>query len=306
MNYEYQAVDISRWQGTWRDPSRLRASGVDFLYMRGTNGTRVDSRVREYAKIARSIDMPFGIYCFFRPKHDPIAQARFLVDLHNELGCTLVPQLDIEHTDGLNRDEVTHRVVLFVNEVDRLIGKKALIYSAAWWWNPSMHPNQIDYTDRPLWVARYVSRSQTPPFDAARWADWAAKFNKQPALPQDWPEAGAWQFSADGNGMGKPMGFSSSALDLNVVTADFYRQVSLKPIPAPKPAPVQRRAIRRGSKGALVVELQTRLKALGFYRWRADGKFGPFTERAVRNYQRSRGLVVDGWVGNQTWRSLDS
>lgn len=32
--------------------------------------------------------------------------------------------------------------------------------------------------------------------------------------------------------------------------------------------------------------------------------FGSRTEEAVRNYQRSRGLAVDGIVGCNTWRSL--
>lgn len=32
-----------------------------------------------------------------------------------------------------------------------------------------------------------------------------------------------------------------------------------------------------------------------------DGKFGPETEAAVRDYQSGRGVTVDGVVGDQTW-----
>ena len=35
-----------------------------------------------------------------------------------------------------------------------------------------------------------------------------------------------------------------------------------------------------------------------------DGIFGPATQNAVREYQRTRGLAVDGIVGCNTWRSL--
>ena len=35
-----------------------------------------------------------------------------------------------------------------------------------------------------------------------------------------------------------------------------------------------------------------------------DGTFGSVTEAAVRDYQSSRGLFVDGYVGEKTWSAL--
>jgi N-acetylmuramoyl-L-alanine amidase len=64
--------------------------------------------------------------------------------------------------------------------------------------------------------------------------------------------------------------------------------------------------IRRGHRGAAVVDVQNRLVALGFD-VDADergGTFGPATEAAVRAFQQARGLVADGMVGPETWREL--
>ena len=62
--------------------------------------------------------------------------------------------------------------------------------------------------------------------------------------------------------------------------------------------------IRQGSRGNYVCIAQDDLNTLGYRTGGLDGVFGPQTDTAVRNYQRSRGLAVDGIIGCNTWRSL--
>jgi peptidoglycan hydrolase-like protein with peptidoglycan-binding domain len=50
--------------------------------------------------------------------------------------------------------------------------------------------------------------------------------------------------------------------------------------------------------------LQERLSASGFDAGRADGVFGPRTERALRDFQRSQGLRADGVAGRRTFSAL--
>jgi uncharacterized protein (TIGR02594 family) len=67
--------------------------------------------------------------------------------------------------------------------------------------------------------------------------------------------------------------------------------------------PVEDRpTLERGDAGPDVIDLQTMLPR--FPVSDIDGDFGPQTEQAVINYQRSRGLGVDGVVGQETWQAL--
>ena len=59
--------------------------------------------------------------------------------------------------------------------------------------------------------------------------------------------------------------------------------------------------LRMGSSGPDVEQLQEVLAERGFYNGTVDGDFGPGTERAVKAFQRSEGLVVDGLVGERTF-----
>lgn len=64
-----------------------------------------------------------------------------------------------------------------------------------------------------------------------------------------------------------------------------------------------RTIIRPGSKGKDVTYLQQLLNKKG-YSLKVDGDFGPRTEDAVRRFQKSRRLTVDGIVGPATWNAL--
>ena len=74
--------------------------------------------------------------------------------------------------------------------------------------------------------------------------------------------------------------------------------------------------IANGSSGSLVASLQSELNSL--YSKKAfpnspynfhpplakDGQFGPLTENAVKDFQKKKGLTVDGVVGPHTWHAL--
>lgn len=62
--------------------------------------------------------------------------------------------------------------------------------------------------------------------------------------------------------------------------------------------------IKRGSLSVYVLIAQDDLNTLGFGAGSLDGIFGNSTYNAVVRYQASRGLIADGIIGCNTWRSL--
>jgi peptidoglycan hydrolase-like protein with peptidoglycan-binding domain len=77
-----------------------------------------------------------------------------------------------------------------------------------------------------------------------------------------------------------------------------------RPVPVRHPASVRRRAtpsapvLRLGAAGGSVTTLQRLLPVA------KDGRYGPATQAAVRDFQRRSHLTVDGVAGAQTWHAL--
>jgi peptidoglycan hydrolase-like protein with peptidoglycan-binding domain len=63
--------------------------------------------------------------------------------------------------------------------------------------------------------------------------------------------------------------------------------------------------LKRGAAEPAVRDLQEALKALGHDPGPVDGVFGAKTESAVKAFQQSREITVDGIVGRVTWINID-
>ena len=67
---------------------------------------------------------------------------------------------------------------------------------------------------------------------------------------------------------------------------------------------VEAASYKKGSSGAMVTQIQTKLKSWGYYTGTVDGAYGSGTERAVRAFQQKNGLTVDGKAGDQTLAAM--
>ncbi len=222
-------IDVSKWQGTinW---STMKNSGVDAVYMRAYQGLTKDVRLDEYSSGAKSVELPFGLYIYWRPGHDFNQQITQFIDTHRDLGASLIPMLDIEHQDDKSPEEIGRQVNTAVVKIEELLGVTPVIYTAAWFWNPKVSEANVGRC--PLWLARY-STPNPPPFFPADWGNYAIRY-KQPQIPKGWSTWDAWQFSADGNHAGKTYGASSSHLDLNIMREESWIKFLVnKPMPEP-------------------------------------------------------------------------
>jgi murein L,D-transpeptidase YcbB/YkuD len=68
-----------------------------------------------------------------------------------------------------------------------------------------------------------------------------------------------------------------------------------EPVQLPVPGPAAK---------PTALEIQTALKNANVYSGEIDGKIGPQTKEAIREFQRVNGLQVDGKVGPKTWAVL--
>ena len=64
---------------------------------------------------------------------------------------------------------------------------------------------------------------------------------------------------------------------------------------------VEAASYKKGSSGAVVTQIQTKLKSWGYYTGTVDGIYGSGTERAVRAFQQKNGLTVDGKAGGEPY-----
>lgn len=64
--------------------------------------------------------------------------------------------------------------------------------------------------------------------------------------------------------------------------------------------------IKLGARGEAVKDAQRLLNAKGYDCGAVDGIFGKKTDAAVRLFQNANGLIVDGIIGEKTWKALKS
>lgn len=134
------------------------------------------------------------------------------------------------------------------------------------------------------------------------WEIWAGHLKSQPL-----------KGFATGAGFYDPMAFTKAAIEWEKVHADAplatpeTAPVSVMPAHSVEVAPAETSAtvpvfkpIKVGSKGADVKKVQAKVGV------KADGVFGPLTEKAVKAWQTKNGLVATGVINEADWLKVSA
>ena len=131
-----EGIDVSKWCGDI-DWDQVAATGLEFAIIRVSDGLNYyDYKFTYNWAEARRVGITRGVYQYFRPSQDPIAQANLLI---TEVGALetgdLPPVIDVETSDGQSTSTVVTKVQQWLDHVEAGLGVTPIIYTSPGLWN---------------------------------------------------------------------------------------------------------------------------------------------------------------------------
>lgn len=241
-----------------------------------TGRIAADSKFKKYAKECKRIGLPFGIYFMSQAINEAegIEEAIYTVKLAKEYGATLPLIIDSEdgdgtakvvRADGLSKSVRTSVVKAFCDKVNEL-GYVGGIYASESWFTSRLNYNEL--TKYYIWVADYGKNTGVKNSTIA-----LSKYDLH-------------QYTSRGSikGVSGNVDLSEVHTGVNEPAEDSEEVYDMK-------------TIRKGSKGKAVKLWQIIVGVT------PDGDFGSKTDKATREFQKAKGLTIDGIVGKNSWKA---
>lgn len=150
----YNGIDVSEYQG-YINYSLVKNAGIDVVYIRTSEGTNfVDPYFRENYNNAKSAGLKVGFYHYVtsRSVEEAVVEADYFASVINGTSPDCLLAMDFEYFGGLSNSKVNSIAQAFMQRIEEVTGKKAIVYSDAY--NAG---NVFDSTlsSYPLWIAEY-------------------------------------------------------------------------------------------------------------------------------------------------------
>ena len=157
-----EGLDVSAYQARvdWR---AVAHSGRHFGIARVSDGVHhLDGRFAANWAGMHAAGLVRGVYQFFRPAQDPIAQADLLVRAVGRLGKGDLPAvLDVEVTSGMHSAAIVDGIRRWTAHVERGTGKRPTIYTSPGFWAGVEGTGEFGADG--LWVAHWYVRCPSVP-----------------------------------------------------------------------------------------------------------------------------------------------
>jgi len=272
-----QGIDIAASEGKGANWSIAKTvAHLRFVGLRCAYGTTPDAGYKAYVAQLDAAHVPHFPYLYNRWNvSTPEAQAHAALDAaygsaspnwHSFPLC-----IDVEgDRNGLSADQAYAWLLEVYKTIKASIGVEPLIYSSQVYWEDpagmNNHPAP-ELAQCPFWAKFW----QWPPESPAVYDPAIVDRLAIPPWPSQFLACPLQQFAGDARGY--PGLLSTCDSDRILV-------------------------VQQGASGTTVRWIQQRVGA------DVDGDFGPKTKQKVMTFQASRGLVVDGIVGLDTWQAL--
>lgn len=180
---KYNGIDVSQWHGSI-DFEAVRHEGISAVYIRSSEGSDyIDPYFEQNYRGAKNAGFKIGFYHFVTARSVSQAkyQAAFFVAAVSGKEFEGRLAADFEDLNGLTNAEVNLIALEFLDEVERLSGKEAVIYSDAYNARETLDGRLTKY---PLWL--YENSFRQPSADIS-WSSWVGWHNddssKVPGIP---------------------------------------------------------------------------------------------------------------------------
>jgi MYXO-CTERM domain-containing protein len=201
-------IDVSYYQPTI-DWNAVAADGIIFAFIRVSDGDPAtggtyDTSFQSHWAGAQAAGILRGVYQYFRPSDDPIAQADLLI---SEIGGAMTPGdlppvLDAEADDGRTPAQVAAAYTEWLNRIETVLGVTPIIYTGKYFWQDNV--GSTAFSSYPLWHAAYPG-TWTP--------------SSCPNIADQWSEWAFWQYSSSGHVDG--IGTATTNVDVNIFNGDL-------------------------------------------------------------------------------------
>ena len=299
-----KGIDISNCNGNVNFDA-VKSAGVEVIIMKATEGVDFkDSKLESYYSQAIARGFNIGFYHFMSERTSPTQQAIDFFNTIKDKEYNVIPCLDIEtNNQGRSASQITDRCLEFLNKFKELSGYDCMIYTGGYFGRDNLDSRIKGY---PAWIAHYgVSQPMNTGFGNLVGHQYS-ETGSVPGISGNVDMDVFYEGVLLGNAKkvvttnNVSSGYSQTIKDFQTqYNMTYNKQIAQDGIYGPNTEnAINSCCIKQGMKNSLVGFVQVRIGTV------LDYSFGPNTFNALKAYQESNGLVVDGIAGPNTFRKL--